>query len=51
MGGRTDPIGWLQGLRRMRVRYDRSAVIQDAWNTLAVAVRCYRVASEKHALA
>jgi transposase len=28
-------ISWLKGLRRMRIRYDRLAVIQDAWNTLA----------------
>lgn len=44
-------IGWLKGLRRMRVRYDRSATIQDAWNTLAIAVICFGVARDKHALA
>jgi transposase len=43
-------IGWLKGLRRMRVRYDRLTVIQDAWNTLAIAVICYRIANDKHAL-
>ena len=37
-------IGWLKGLRRMRVRYDRLKVIQDAWNTLAAAVICFRIA-------
>jgi transposase len=37
-------ISWLKGLRRMRVRYDRLAVIQNAWNTLAAAVICFRIA-------
>jgi len=37
-------IGWLKGLRRMRVRYDRSKIIQDAWNTLAAAVICFQIA-------
>jgi transposase len=38
-------ISWIKGLRRMRVRYDRLLVIQDAWTTLAAAVICFRVAS------
>lgn len=37
-------IGWLKGLRRMRIRYDRLIVIQEAWNTLAAAVICFRIA-------
>ena len=37
-------IAWLKGLRRMRVRYDRLKVIQEAWNTLAAAVICFRIA-------
>jgi transposase len=37
-------IGWLKGLRRMRVRYDRLKVIQEAWNTLAAAVICFQIA-------
>jgi transposase len=37
-------ISWLKGLRRMRVRYDRSEIIQVAWNTLAAAVICFRIA-------
>lgn len=37
-------ISWLKGLRRMRVRYDRLAVIQDAWDHLAAAVICFRIA-------
>lgn len=37
-------IGWIKGLRRMRVRYDRSKVIQDAWTTLAAAVVCFQIA-------
>jgi transposase len=34
---------WFKGLRRMRIRYDRSAVVQDAWNTLAACVICFRL--------
>lgn len=37
-------ISWLKGLRRMRVRYDRLKIIQDAWTTLAAAVICFRIA-------
>lgn len=37
-------IGWLKGLRRMRIRYDRLRVIQEAWNTLAAAIICFRIA-------
>ena len=37
-------ISWLKGLRRMRVRYDRLRVIQEAWNTLAAAAICYNIA-------
>jgi len=37
-------ISWIKGLRRMRVRYDRLAVIQDAWSTLAAAVICFQIA-------
>jgi transposase len=36
-------ISWLKGLRRMRIRYDRLAVIQDAWDTLAACVICFRL--------
>ena len=36
-------ISWLKGLRRLRVRYDRLAVILDAWTTLAASVICYRM--------
>jgi transposase len=39
-------IGWLKGLRRMRVRYDRLRIIQEAWNTLAAAVICFRMAGQ-----
>lgn len=40
-------IGWLKGLRRMRVRYDRSEVTQEAWNTLAACVICFRLLHEE----
>ncbi len=36
-------IAWLKGLRRIRIRYDRSPVLQDAWSTLAVCVICFRL--------
>jgi transposase len=36
-------IGWLKGLRRLRVRYDRRGVIIDAWTTLAASVICFRM--------
>lgn len=34
-------IGWIKGLRRMRIRYDRSATTQEAWNSLAASVICF----------
>lgn len=43
-------IGWLKGLRRLRIRYDRLQVIQDAWNTLAAAVICFQIAEEAAAI-
>jgi transposase len=43
-------IGWLKGLRRLRVRYDRLEIIQGAWNTLAAAVISFRIAQEAAAL-
>jgi|ERR1700681_1497032 len=36
-------ISWIKGLRRMRIRYDRSAVVQGAWTTLAAAVVCFQI--------
>ncbi|MEO1237705.1 MAG: IS5 family transposase [Planctomycetota bacterium] len=39
-------IGWLKGLRRIRQRYDRLQIIQEAWNTLAAAVITFRIAKE-----
>ena len=39
-------ISWLKGLRRLRIRYDRLAIMQHAWNTLAAAVICYRIVCE-----
>ena len=36
-------ISWLKGLRRMRIRYDRLKVVQEAWNTLAASVICFRI--------
>ena len=44
-------ISWLKGLRRLRVRYDRGAVIQEAWNTLAAAVICFRLLHDDITLA
>jgi transposase len=42
-------ISWLKGLRRMRIRYDRLAVIQEAWNTLAACVICFRLLHDQDA--
>lgn len=36
-------ISWVKGLRRLRVRYDRSATIMDAWATLAMSVINFRI--------
>jgi transposase len=36
-------ISWIKGLRRMRIRHDRLAIIRDAWTTLA-AVICFQIA-------
>jgi transposase len=36
-------IGWLKGLRRLRVRYDRLGVMMDAWTTLEASVICFRI--------
>jgi transposase len=44
-------ISWLKGLRRMRVRYDRLAVIQDAWTSLSASVICFRLLQDEHSLA
>jgi transposase len=39
-------ISWIKGLRRMRVRYDRSSTSIDAWTTIAAAVICLRILME-----
>lgn len=44
-------ISWLKGLRRMRIRYDRLRVIQEAWNTLAASVICFRIWHHDFAIA
>jgi transposase len=44
-------ISWLKGLRRMRVRYDRLGVVQEAWNTLAASVICFRMLHHEDAIA
>ena len=36
-------IGWVKGLRRLRVRYDRSDEAIEGWNALAMAVINYRL--------
>jgi transposase len=36
-------ISWIKGLRRMRVRYDRSGVSIDAWTSVAAAVICLNI--------
>lgn len=39
-------ISWIKGLRRMRVRYDRSRVTIDAWTSIAAAVVCLHIFQE-----
>jgi len=39
-------ISWIKGLRRMRVRYDRSQTSIDAWTTIAAAVVCFRILTD-----
>ena len=39
-------ISWVKGLRRMRVRYDRSGTSIDAWTTIAAAVVCLNILLE-----
>lgn len=39
-------ISWIKGLRRMRVRYDRSQVSIDAWTSIAAAVVCLHILQE-----
>jgi len=39
-------ISWIKGLRRMRVRYDRSETSIDAWTTIAAAVVCLHILTE-----
>jgi transposase len=34
---------WLKGLKRMRIRWDRLPEIQNAWNSLALSVICFRI--------
>jgi transposase len=36
-------IGWLKGFRRLRLRYDRLAIVQDAWDRFAACAICYRL--------
>jgi transposase len=44
-------ISWLKEMRRMRVRYDRLAEIQEAWTTLAADVICFRLRHDELPLA
>jgi len=39
-------ISWIKGLRRMRVRYDRSGISIDGWTTIAAAVVCLQILME-----
>jgi len=39
-------ISWIKGLRRMRVRYDRSGTSIDAWTSIAAAVVCLQILME-----
>jgi transposase len=37
-------IHWFKGFRRIRIRYDRTRVVQNAWNALAASAICFRIA-------
>jgi transposase len=39
-------ISWIKGLRRMRVRYDRSITSIDAWTSIAATVVCLHIFME-----
>ena len=39
-------ISWIKGLRRMRVRYDRSETTIDAWTSIAAAVVCLHILTD-----
>lgn len=39
-------ISWIKGLRRMRVRYDRSGTSINAWTTIAAAVVCLHILND-----
>jgi transposase len=39
-------ISWIKGLRRMRVRYDRSGTSIDAWTSIAAAVVCLGILTD-----
>lgn len=39
-------ISWIKGLRRMRVRYDRSITSIDAWTSISAAVVCFNILLE-----
>ena len=39
-------ISWFKGLRRMRVRYDRSDTVIDAFTTLAATLICFHILQE-----
>jgi transposase len=38
-------IHWFKGFRRIRIRYDRTRVVQNAWNALAASAICFRIAA------
>jgi len=42
-------ISWIKGLRRMRIRYDRSITSIDAWTTIAAAAVCMNIWMESTA--
>jgi transposase len=36
-------IGWIRGFRRLRVRFDRTDAVYNAWNSLAASLICWRI--------
>ena len=39
-------IGWIRGFRRLRVRFDRTEAIYNAWNSIAASFICWRILTE-----
>jgi|HubBroStandDraft_5_1064220.scaffolds.fasta_scaffold319351_1 transposase len=39
-------IGWIRGFRRLRIRFDRTDAVYNAWNSIAASFICWRILME-----